>query len=66
MGKVKQKILGHLIKAKKGYFEHMAGAVKTSGECFLAGLTALIHGFLPFLFETTASDLVRNMYKRQN
>jgi hypothetical protein len=66
MNKIKQKILNHLIDANKSYFEHLKGALKTSRECLLAGLAALLHGFLPFLFKTAASDIVRKVYKRQN
>ncbi|MCX6124287.1 MAG: DUF6356 family protein [Proteobacteria bacterium] len=40
--------------------------MKTSNQCLLAGTAAFIHGLLPFLFETTASDTIRKIYHRQN
>jgi hypothetical protein len=66
MSKVKQKKSNHLLDANKGYLEHLSGALKTSGECFFAGTTAFLHGFIPFLFKTSASDTVKKIYKRQN
>ncbi|MGQ3037751.1 MAG: DUF6356 family protein, partial [Neoaquamicrobium sediminum] len=31
---------------------------------FMAAGAALVHAFLPFLFETTASRIVRELYER--
>ena len=46
------------------YLEHMRFAGGFSGRLFLAGLAALVHAFLPFLFEKTASSMIRDMYAR--
>ena len=46
------------------YFGHMAFAAWFSSRLFAAGCAALIHAFLPFLFETTASRIVRQLYER--
>ncbi|MGH6761824.1 MAG: DUF6356 family protein [Phyllobacterium sp.] len=46
------------------YFEHMAFAAKFSTKLFAAGFAALIHAILPFLFEKTASTIVRELYER--
>ena len=35
-----------------------------SGRLFLAGMAALVHAFLPFLFEKTASTMICDMYGR--
>jgi hypothetical protein len=56
----------HLSNTNKSYFGHFRGALLTSIECFVAGLAALLHGLLPFILETTASDKIREIYKRQN
>ena len=63
---MKKKISAHLNNVNKSYFEHMKGALQTSRDCFLAGFVAFIHGFFPFLFETTASSIVRKTHKRQS
>jgi hypothetical protein len=39
-------------------------AGKFSGQLFLAGFAALIHAMLPFLFEKTAGNLIKDMYQR--
>lgn len=46
------------------YFGHLAFAAWFSSRLFLAGGAALTHAVLPFLFETTASRIVRELYER--
>ncbi len=46
------------------YFEHMGFALRFSGLLFAAGICALVHAFLPFCFEKTASNLTRRLYAR--
>jgi len=46
------------------YLGHMVFAGWFAGNLFLAGGAALVHAFLPFLFETTASRIVRELYRR--
>lgn len=46
------------------YFGHMAFAAWFASRLFMAGAAALIHALLPFLFETTASSIVRELYER--
>ena len=48
----------------ESYFEHMAFAGRFSGKLFLAGSMALVHAFLPFLFERSASGIVRELYEK--
>lgn len=46
------------------YFGHMAFASWFASRLFAAGLAALVHALLPFLFETTASGIIRELYER--
>jgi hypothetical protein len=46
------------------YFGHMAFAAWFASRLFMAGGAALVHAFLPFLFETTASRIIRELYER--
>lgn len=46
------------------YFGHMAFAAWFASRLFMAGGAALVHAFLPFLFETTASQIIRELYER--
>jgi len=51
----------HLDKAGKTYFQHMAQAWKYAFKLLFAALAGLVHGLLPSLFETTASDTVKKL-----
>lgn len=46
------------------YLGHFAFAAWFSSRLFLAGGAALVHAILPFLFETTASRIVRELADR--
>lgn len=46
------------------YFGHMAFALWFASRLILAAGAALVHAVLPFLFETTASRIVRELYER--
>lgn len=46
------------------YFGHMAFALWFGSRLFLAAGAAVVHAFLPFLFETTASSIVRQLSER--
>jgi hypothetical protein len=48
----------------ESYVEHMGVALSFSGPLLLAGLAALVHAFLPFLFTTTASATVKRLHAR--
>lgn len=54
----------HPASVDETYFEHLAFAARFAGVLFAAGAAALIHAVLPFLFERTASRLVRDLYER--
>jgi len=61
---MKSLFLTHPRSVDESYFEHMAFAGKFSGKLFLAGLCALVHAVLPFMFERTASGMIAEMYAR--
>ena len=44
------------------YAEHFGVAMRYSGRLFAAAGAALVHAFLPFLFEKTASNAIKAMY----
>lgn len=54
----------HPAAVGESYFGHMAFAAWFSSRLFAAAFAALVHAFLPFLFETTASRIVRELYER--
>lgn len=58
--------LDHPRSVGESYFEHMAFAFKFSMRLFGGALAALTHAFLPFMFEKTASTLVKNMAQKMN
>ena len=51
----------HPKAAGEGYFEHMAFALAFSGRLFRGAFAALVHGFVPGVCETTASQTVLEM-----
>ncbi|QPC86443.1 hypothetical protein GA830_06610 [Mesorhizobium sp. NBSH29] len=54
----------HPASVEETYFGHMAFAAWFSSRLFLAAGAALVHAVLPFLFETTASRIVRQLSER--
>jgi uncharacterized protein DUF6356 len=48
----------------ESYFEHMNVALSFAGPLLAAGMAALVHAFLPFLFLTTASRTVKQLHAR--
>lgn len=46
----------------ESYGAHFGVALSYSGRLFLAAGAALVHAFLPFLFEKTASNAIKSMY----
>lgn len=61
---LKSLFLTHPQSVDESYFQHMAFAGRFSGKLFLAAGAALVHAFLPFLFEKTASRMIAEMYAR--
>lgn len=56
--------LDHPATVGETYFGHMAFAAWFSSRLFAAAFAAIVHAFLPFLFETTASRIIRELYER--
>ena len=54
----------HPASVDETYFGHMAFAGWFASRLFMAAFAALIHALLPFLFETTASRIIRELYER--
>lgn len=54
----------HPASVNETYFGHMAFAAWFASRLFMAAGAALVHAVLPFLFETTASRIVRELYER--
>ena len=54
----------HPASVDETYFGNMAFAAWFSSRLFMAAGAALVHALLPFLFETTASRIVRELYER--
>jgi len=54
----------HPATVGESYFGHMAFAAWFASRLTMAAGAALVHAFLPFLFETTASRIVRELYER--
>ena len=51
----------HPASVGETYVGHMRFALRFSGLLFAAGGAALVHAFVPPLFETTASRKIRQM-----
>lgn len=54
----------HPASVGESYFGHMKFALGFAGTLFAAGFCALVHAFIPPLFETTASRMVARLYAR--
>ena len=53
----------HLYSVNESYFIHMKVAVKVGLNMILAGLTALIHALIPGIFQSNASNKIRELYE---
>ena len=56
--------LEHPAKVDESYFEHALFAGRFAALLFFAGFAALVHAFIPALFEKTASRIVAGLYAR--
>ena len=48
----------------ESYLEHQRFACTFGARMVVAGLACFIHGFLPFLFQTTGSSTVLSLHER--
>ena len=53
----------HLYSVNESYFKHMKVAVKVGLNMILAGLMALIHALIPGIFQSNASNKIRELYE---
>ena len=53
----------HLYSVNESYLKHMKVAVKVGLNMILGGLMALIHGLIPSIFQTKASNKIRELYE---
>ena len=56
----------HLKLVNENYFKHMLEAWLIVITFISAGLICFIHSIFPFLFQTTASTMVKNILNRTN
>ena len=61
----KMSLVKHPNKNGMTYFKHMYYSLKFAIMLLIASVQAVIHAILPFLFETSTSDLIRNINKIQ-
>lgn len=52
----------HPATVDESYLEHARFASRFSGRLLLAGFAALVHAILPFCFEKTAGNIIRELY----
>ncbi len=52
----------HPASVGQSYSEHLAFAASVGGNMILAGIACMIHGLLPFLFETTGSRTIARLH----
>ena len=53
----------HLSSVNENYFEHMLVALKVSFKMLYGGLLALVHGLIPGVFQTGASNKIKELYE---
>ena len=61
MNKIKKLFTDHPHSMDETYFQHLICAASYGLRMIFAGFAAIIHSIFPFLFETTASDLAREI-----
>ncbi|MEM7441254.1 MAG: DUF6356 family protein [Pseudomonadota bacterium] len=55
------KFYSHPASVGETYFGHMAFALRFSGLLAFAAFAALVHAFIPPLFETTAGRIIKDL-----
>jgi len=56
--------LDHRRSVDESYLEHARFASAFAGRLLIAGLAAAAHAVLPFLFERTAGEMIRDLERR--
>jgi Family of unknown function (DUF6356) len=62
LSRLKSFFIAHPDALGETYFQHLGHALSYAGRMFAAGFCALTHAIFPFLFEKTASNLIKQMY----
>lgn len=52
----------HLTKSKSTYFSHLIWAVLAGFKLIYAGITSIIHGIIPTVFDGVAPKTIINIY----
>jgi hypothetical protein len=63
---IQQVFLAHPRAVNESYGEHAGVAFSYAGRLLLAGCAALVHAFVPALFEKTASSMIRQMCREMD
>ena len=53
----------HLNSVNESYFEHMSIAANVGFKMFAGGLKAFLHGIVPGIFQTDASNKIKELYE---
>ena len=53
----------HLNSVNENYFEHMNIAANVGLKMLSGGLMALLHGIVPGIFQTDASNKIKELYE---
>ena len=53
----------HLYSVNESYFKHMKVATNVGLNMILGGLMALIHGLVPGIFQSNASNKIKELYE---
>jgi len=61
---LKTRFTAHPASVGETYGEHFATASWFARQLFLAALACAVHAVLPFLFEKTASGILRRLHER--
>jgi hypothetical protein len=56
--------MSHLKGMKENYFVHLFEALLIVFSLLKAAVACLVHAFIPFIFTTTASSIVRKILQR--
>jgi hypothetical protein len=52
----------HLEQVDERYFKHMLVALKISFQLLVGAVMAFMHGIIPSLFTTNASNIIKELY----
>lgn len=66
LDRAKEAMTAHPHAVGESYFEHMGAALRYSRTFAFCAFCAFVHAFLPFLFEKTASTIVKKMVADMN